>query len=192
MADTIILPHNYDSRERSQRLNDLCSAKNPLDTDFDVVWDSYRYTFPANSVSTYPRFIIEHYLTKMTDYIILLENRKIIDQENAKRKKKKQSPVDPYNEEPILATNLANKAKRQEIMKELWGGVSKAYGTELYGEKVQQQDKPATDEEIFASLSREETALQSDDAQQVVEEGEVADPFPEDEPNPFPDVKSNQ
>lgn len=80
-------------KEKERRSHDTIRVCNPTNQDFVVRWDNVSWKFKAGENRDVPRYIAEHYATKIVDSILMKKIDDAVKAENDRRYKKGIAPM---------------------------------------------------------------------------------------------------
>lgn len=123
-------------REMARKSQDIHRIKNPTDENFDLIWDSYVDTIPANGTADLPFYKVNKYLEEMASLIFKQRQREHIEKENERRRGRGEKEMDKWSGEAqhimegkfTLEHGIANPEARMALYKELYVGLIKEYG----------------------------------------------------------------
>ena len=144
-------------REIERRSQDVHRVSNPTDKDYQLVWDGYVDTIPANGTLDLPTSKVDKYLREMSDLILLKKQDQAVIEENKKREKRGEAEMDKWQQQHVLEgkfaieKGVANPEIRIKLYKELYIGLVKEYGVEKV-EKVERNVTPTTHEQAMKEI----------------------------------------
>ena len=114
-------------KELERRSQDRIKVANPTSEDYEVIWDGYAFTVPANGTAIHPRYIAEKYVKEMTEKVITDMADSKIDEINEQREKEGKEKMTAQQRE-IKELRTSNKALRDYLEDKLDLGVVEEYG----------------------------------------------------------------
>lgn len=146
-------------RELQRRSLDQIAVYNPLDTDFQTIYDGFTHVAPAKAESVFPRYIAEKMMREYTDYMINNEEQLAVEKENKKRAAKGWKPLNPEEKNDFVSAHsllTSDEDKRYKYTKEMYRGISKEHGLDMVSvSPATKLDKRPTDVKTLERLDRE-------------------------------------
>ena len=146
-------------RELQRRSLDQIAIFNPLDIEFQTIYDGFTHIAPAKKESTFPRYIAEKWLKEFADYMINRDEDTEVRKENEKRKAVGHQPLSPEEKNDFVSANgllTSNDDLRLKYIKIAYKGISREHGLDMpAGQTPQKLDKRPADVKILEALDKE-------------------------------------
>ena len=144
-------------RELRRKSLDQLKLYNPLDIPFQTIYEGYTYVVKPKTENVFLRYIAMKWIREFIDFMINEEERREVDKENDKRKKKGWEVMGPQDRDQfdIRAKLITNDPEKRALyMKMVYRGVSQEHGLDIPEAVPVKRDVRPQDEKLLEELDK--------------------------------------
>jgi hypothetical protein len=144
-------------RELRRRSLDQIKLYNPLDIPFQTIYEGFTYVVKPKQEGIFLRYIAMKWIKEFCDYMINEEERKAVEDENDKRKKKGWQVMSPDERDQFVIRNKLvtnDPDKRSLYMKMVYKGISQEHGLDVPETTPVKRDVRPQDEKLLEELDK--------------------------------------